>query len=63
MLQIMTSNRPFEEWGKVIGDVTTATAILDRFLSHVDLIQIVGNSYRLRNNACKIKGEDIKENG
>ena len=28
---IMTSNRPIEEWGKLIGDVPAATAILDRF--------------------------------
>ncbi len=29
---VMTSNRPIEDWGKLIGDVPTATAILDRFL-------------------------------
>ena len=30
---VMTSNRPLEDWGKLIGDVPSATAILDRFLS------------------------------
>ncbi len=59
---IMTSNRPLEEWGKLIGDVPTATAILDRFLSRADMIQIVGKSYRLRNKACKPQGENDKEN-
>ena len=29
----MTSNRPLEDWGKLIGDVPAATAILDRLLS------------------------------
>ncbi len=29
---VMTSNRPLEDWGKLIGDVPSATAILDRFL-------------------------------
>lgn len=29
---MMTSNRPLEDWGKLIGDVPAATAILDRFL-------------------------------
>ena len=58
---IMTSNRPLEEWGKLIGDVPTATAILDRFLSRADLIQIVGKSYRLRNKTCKAQGENDKE--
>jgi DNA replication protein DnaC len=45
---IMTSNRPLEDWGKLIGDVPSATAILDRFLHHAEVIQIRGKSYRLR---------------
>jgi DNA replication protein DnaC len=48
---MMTSNRPLEDWGKLIGDVPSATAILDRFLHHAELIQITGKSYRLRNRA------------
>lgn len=59
---IMTSNRPLDEWGKLVGDVPTATAILDRFLSRADVIQIIGRSYRLRDNACKNKIENGKEN-
>ena len=46
---IMTSNRPLEDWAKLIGDVPAATAILDRFLQHATIIQITGKSYRLRN--------------
>jgi len=45
---IMTSNRPIEEWGKLIGDVPSATAILDRFLHHAEIINIQGKSYRLK---------------
>jgi DNA replication protein DnaC len=45
---IMTSNRPLEDWGKLIGDVPAATAILDRFLQDAELIEITGKSYRLR---------------
>ncbi|MFI5323927.1 MAG: IS21-like element helper ATPase IstB [Thermodesulfobacteriota bacterium] len=56
---IMTSNRPLEEWGKLVSDVPTATAILDRFLSRSEIIQITGKSYRLQDRACKNK----KENG
>mgnify|MGYP000281851600 CR=1 FL=1 len=37
---IMTSNRPLEDWGKLIGDVPSATAILDRFLHHAEVINI-----------------------
>jgi DNA replication protein DnaC len=49
---IMTSNRPIEEWGKLIGDVPSATAILDRFLHHAEIIKITGRSYRLRDRAA-----------
>src|SRR4030042_1496027 len=35
---IMTSNRPLEEWGKLVGVVPTATPMLDRFLSRADVI-------------------------
>ena len=39
---IMTSNRPLEDWGKLLGDVPSATAILDRFLHHSEIVQITG---------------------
>ena len=48
---VMTSNRPLEDWGKLIGDVPSATAILDRFLHHAEMVTITGASYRLRNQA------------
>jgi len=54
---MMTSNRPIQDWGKLIGDVPAATAILDRFLHHAEMIQITGRSYRLR----KQEGELTKE--
>jgi DNA replication protein DnaC len=46
---MMTSNRPLEDWGKLIGDVPAAGAILDRFLHHAEVINITGKSYRMRN--------------
>ena len=45
---LMTSNRPLEDWGKLIGDVPAATAILDRFLQSAEILEITGKSYRLR---------------
>jgi DNA replication protein DnaC len=48
---MMTSNRPLEDWGKLIGDVPSATAILDRFLHHAEIVTITGRSYRLRNQS------------
>jgi DNA replication protein DnaC len=48
---MMTSNRPLEDWAKLIGDVPAATAILDRFLQHAQVIAITGKSYRLKDHA------------
>lgn len=48
---IMTSNRPVEEWGKLLQDVPTAGAILDRFLHHAQILAITGKSYRLKDSA------------
>ena len=45
---MMTSNRPMEDWGKLIGDVPSTGAILDRFPSNAEVIEITGASYGLR---------------
>ena len=47
---IMTSNRPLEDWGKLLSDVPTAGAILDRFLHHAIAIAIHGRSYRIKDS-------------
>jgi len=49
---VMTTNRPLEDWGKLIGDVPSATAILDRFLQHAEMITITGKSYRLKGRSA-----------
>ena len=43
------------ECSKLIGDVPVATAILDRFLHHAEVIAITGKSYRLKDQALKPK--------
>lgn len=48
--------RPLEDWGKLIGDVPSATAILDRFLHRAEVLQITGKSYRLGNRENGPKG-------
>ena len=58
---IMTSNRPIEEWGKLIGDVPAAGAILDRFLHHAEVIAITGRSYRLKGKAVEEKNKVDKQ--
>jgi DNA replication protein DnaC len=57
---MMTSNRPLEDWGKLIGDVPSATAILDRFLHHADIINITGKSYRMKDRTAKNGKSDAK---
>jgi DNA replication protein DnaC len=56
---MMTSNRPLEDWGKLLGDVPSATAILDRFLHHAELVRMMGRSYRLRHHPAP--GPDLVE--
>jgi DNA replication protein DnaC len=45
---LLTSNKSFGEWGELMGDPILATAILDRLLHHSYIVNIRGNSYRLR---------------
>ncbi len=54
---VMTSNRPLQDWGKLMGDVPSATAILDRLLESAEIIEVTGKSYRLQK-----RGNDTKAN-
>ena len=45
---ILTSNKSFKEWGEIFGDPVAASAMLDRLLHHCHIVNIKGNSYRLR---------------
>ena len=45
---VLTSNESFKEWGEVFGDPVVASALLDRLLHHCHIVNIRGNSYRLR---------------
>ena len=45
---LITTNRPTQDWGIFLGDVPAATAILDRFLAHAEIVPMTGKSYRLR---------------
>jgi DNA replication protein DnaC len=45
---IFTSNKTFSQWNDVFADVTIASAILDRVLHHCTVINIKGESYRLK---------------
>ena len=45
---IIATNRPLEDWGKILGDHAATSAILDRFLESGQIIKITGRSYRLK---------------
>ena len=48
---ILTSNKGFEEWGEIFGDEVMAAALIDRLVHHCHIVNIRGNSYRLRQHA------------
>jgi DNA replication protein DnaC len=48
---VITTNRPFRDWGKIFDvDNTLATAMIDRLMHHGEAIVIEGESYRTRDN-------------
>ena len=49
----LTSNKYFGDWGELMNDTVIATAILDRLLHHSHIINIRGESYRLKD---RLKG-------
>ena len=50
---IMTTNRGVTSWGEVLGDTTVAAALLDRLLHRSVVIDISGESYRLRDHNAR----------
>ena len=45
---IHTSNLPFDEWTEVFGSERLTGAILDRLTHHVHILEMNGESFRLR---------------
>ena len=52
---IITTNRNFEDWGKIFGDQVLASAIIDRIVHHAHIVKIKGESYRIKNYKFKNK--------
>jgi DNA replication protein DnaC len=50
---IVTTNRPITSWGEVLGDTTVAAALLDRLLHRSVVLDIIGDSYRLRDHHAR----------
>ena len=45
---ILTSNRPVDDWGKLLGDTAAVTALLDRLLHHAHIIKCGPRSWRTK---------------
>jgi DNA replication protein DnaC len=51
---IVTSNRPLEDWGKLLGDVVLVAPLLDRLMHHGHLLDFEGKSWRLKERAARV---------
>lgn len=45
---LITTNRPFSEWGEVFPNAACVVSLVDRLVHNAEIIQIVGDSYRLK---------------
>jgi DNA replication protein DnaC len=50
---VLTTNRGVAGWGEVLGDTTVAAAMLDRLLHRSVVLNLDGDSYRLRDHHAK----------
>ena len=53
---LLTSNRPVEDWGKLLGDVAAVTAMLDRILHHGHVLKCGPRSWRTKTAASTAAG-------
>lgn len=45
---LLTSNRPVDDWGKLLGDIAAVTALLDRLLHHAHVLKCGPRSWRTK---------------
>jgi DNA replication protein DnaC len=57
---LITSNRPVEDWGKLLKDNAASSAILDRLLHRGRLLKFQGKSYRLKEAAARLSQHQPK---
>jgi DNA replication protein DnaC len=50
----LTTNRSITEWGEIFDDTAVATAMLDRLLHHATVVQISGQSFRMRGHQARL---------
>ena len=52
---IVTSNLPFDEWTGVFGSERLTGALLDRLTHHVHILEMNGDSYRLKQSKRRVR--------
>ena len=57
---ILTSNLPFDEWTEIFGSEQLTGALLDRITHHVHILEMNGESYRLKHSKKKKRGKRLK---
>jgi DNA replication protein DnaC len=55
---IVSSNRPIEDWAKLLGDVVIVTPLLDRLMHHAHLLRFEGKSWRLKEAAARVAARE-----
>ena len=53
---LLTSNRPVDDWGKLLGDTAAVTALLDRLLHHAHVLKCGPRSWRMRHHTLPAEG-------
>jgi DNA replication protein DnaC len=58
---LITSNRPIEDWPKLLGDVVLVTPLLDRLMHRGHLLKFDGKSWRLKEAAERVAKRDTSK--
>jgi DNA replication protein DnaC len=57
---LLTSNRPVDDWGKLLGDTAAVTALLDRLLHHGHVLKCGPRSWRTKLHGDLPPGESVR---
>jgi len=55
---LVTSNLPFAEWTEVLGSERLTGALLDRLTHHIHILEMNGDSYRLKSSRKKKNSDE-----
>jgi DNA replication protein DnaC len=58
---LVTSNLPFDEWTEVFGSERLTGALLDRLTHHVDILEMNGGSYRLKQSNQTASAQSVDQ--